>query len=192
MGWQGVSPYGVAADPVDWRHEWVVLGLVTVFSTLFGGAVGPIWHALAPKINLVSANDGSAAASKALLSDDVWFGLIGVAAGVLCVAIVAVVSPRLVRGPGAVVGLAIGGMLGSLVAAHVGHHIGHRDMLSALNRTYPGAKSSEIRDFFNLYDFKVRATAVVLGWPLAAVAVSGLVTLGHQMRDTVLIENRVD
>jgi Flp pilus assembly pilin Flp len=184
LGWQGVSPYGVAADPVDWRHEAVVLGLVTAFSTLLGGAVGPIWHALAPKLNLVSAENGSAAATKALLSDDIWFGLIGIAAGVFCVAVVAFVSPRLVRGPGAMLGLAVGGLLGSLVAAHVGHHIGHDDMLSALHRIYPDAKPGGIRDYLGFYDFKVRAAAVVLGWPLAAVVIAALVTLGHQLRDT--------
>jgi hypothetical protein len=184
LGWQGVAPYGVAADPVDWRREGVVLGLVAAFSTLFGGAVGPIWHALAPKLNLVAANNGSAAATKALIGDDVWFGCIGIAAGVLCVAGVAFFSPRLARGPGAMVGLAVGGLLGSMVAAHVGHHIGHDDMLSALHRVYPGAKPSGIRNYLIYYDFKVRASAVVLGWPLAAVVSAGLVTIGHQVRES--------
>src|SRR5690242_275301 len=96
LGWQGVStPYGVTADPTDWRQEGVVAGLVAVFSTLLGGAVGPIWHALAPKLDLVAANNGSAAATKALIGDDVWFGFIGIAAGVLCVAVIASVSPRM-------------------------------------------------------------------------------------------------
>jgi hypothetical protein len=186
LGWQGMStPYGVAADPVDWRHEGLIAGLVAVFSTLLGGAVGPIWHALAPKLDLVAANNGSAAATKALLGDDVWFGFIGIAAGVLCVAVIASISPRLVRGPGAMAGLAVGGVLGSLVAAHIGHHVGHDDMLSALNRTFPGAKASGIRNFIGFYDFKVRASAVVLGWPLAAVVSAGLVTLAHQFRETV-------
>jgi hypothetical protein len=186
LGWQGVShPYGVAVDPVDWRHEGVVAGLVAVFSTLLGGAVGLIWHALAPKLNLVSANNGSAAATKALLGDDVWFGFIGIAAGVLCVAVIASVSPRLVRGPGAMLGLAVGGVLGALVAAHVGHHIGHDDMVAALNRIYPGAGVSGIRDYLSYYDFRVRADAVVLGWPLAAVVSAALVTLGHQFRQSL-------
>lgn len=185
VGWRGVSaPFGVAADPIDWRYEGIVAVLVAVFSTLLGGAVGPIWHALAPKLNLVSANNGSAAATKALLSDDVWFGFIGLAVGVFCVAVAAFVSPRLVRGPGAMIGLAVGGLLGSAVAAHIGHHIGHDDMLAALHRTFPGARPSGIRDYLQFYDFKVRATSVVLAWPFAAVACAGLVTLSHHVRET--------
>jgi hypothetical protein len=185
LGWQGaLAPYGVAADPVDWRQEGVVAALVLVFSTLFGGAVGLIWHALAPKLNLVAANNGSAAATKALLGDDIWFGFIGVAAGVLCVAAAAIVAPRVVRGPGAMVGLAVGGLLGSLVAAHIGHHIGHDDMLSALNQTFPGAKPGGIHNYLSFYDFRVRTSAVILSWPFAAVVSASLVTLGHHFRES--------
>jgi hypothetical protein len=183
--WRGRSaPVARPADRrLDWRRELTAFGLITVFSALVGGAVGPIWHAVAPQLNLVSANDGSAAATKVLIGDDLWLGLVGILAGVACVLVLAVVARAMLRGPGAVLGLAAGGFLGSLVAAHLGHRVGHHQMVAGLATAFPHAKQHGIRLFLSYYDFRVRARAVLLGWPLAAVAGAGLVSLADQVRD---------
>jgi hypothetical protein len=169
---------------VDWRAEAVAGGLITVFSALLGGALGPIWHAVAPRLNLVAANDGSEAATKLLIGDDLWLGLLGIVAGVGCVFLLVITFPGAARGPGAVIGLAAGGILGSLVAAHVGHQIGHRQMVSALGRTFPDARPGGIKAFLTYYDFRVRAQEVLIGWPVAAVACAGLVSVAGLVRDT--------
>jgi hypothetical protein len=171
------------SEAVDWRREAVVGALVVVFSTLLGGAVGPIWHAVAPRLNLVAANDGSSAATKLLIGDDLWLGLVGVLAGVLCVLALVSAFPAAARGPGAVIGLAVGGILGSIVAAHIGHDIGHRQMTASLRRTFPHAQPGGIRVFLSYYDFRVRALPVLVGWPLAAVACAGLVSLTGAIRE---------
>jgi hypothetical protein len=168
---------------VDWRHESVVGALVVVFSTLLGGAVGPVWHALAPRLNVVGAFNGSSAATKLLVGDDLWLGLVGILAGVVCVLALVTAFPDAARGPGAVIGLAVGGVLGSIVAAHIGHQIGHRQITSGFHRSYPGASPSLRQAFLGLYDFRVRAHAVLVGWPLAAVACVGLVTVAGAFRE---------
>lgn len=181
-GWQGFGVPAAAARRIDWRHEVGIAILAAAFSTLLGGAVGPLWHHFAPALNLVSANDGSAAATKALIGDDLWLGLFGILAGVVCTAFVVATSPRAARGPGAALGLALGGVLGSYVAAHLGHRIGHDDMLAALRRTFPQARMSGINAFLGYYDFKVRAVGVLYAWPIAALACTGLTTLAHAIR----------
>jgi len=173
------APIAVA----DWREEGVIFALVTVFSTLLGGAVGPLWHAAAPHVNLVSAADGSAAASKLLIGDDLWLGLLGILAGVLCVTLLMIIAPRTGQGPGAVLGLALGGLLGAIVAAHIGHQIGHHQISNQLAVTFPHAGRSGLRSFLGLYDFRVRARAVLLGWPVAALASIGLVAVAGSIRD---------
>jgi hypothetical protein len=182
-GWQPAPTWGVAAPEVFWRRESVMFGLVTVFSTLLGGAVGPVWQAVAPRLNLVSANDGSAAATKLLIGDDLWFGLVAILAGAVCVALLMLAAPRTGQGPGAVVGLAVGGLLGAIVAAHIGHQIGNRQMTRDLAATFPHARASGIRAFLSYYDFRVRARAVLIGWPVAALACLGLVSLAAMARE---------
>ncbi len=182
-GWRPAPMPLAAGRVIDWSRESVVFALVTVFSTLLGGAVGPIWHAVAPRLNLVSANDGSAAATKLLIGDDLWLGLVGILAGVVCVALLMIAAPKAGQGPGAVIGLAVGGVLGAIVAAHIGHQIGHRQISRNLARLYPHASRSGLKLFFSYYDFRVRARAVLLGWPLAAVACAGLVSVVTGIRD---------
>lgn len=161
----------VAETTVKWRAEAVVAGLVAVYSVVLGGAVGLLWPRVAPHIRLAPAINGSEAATKALLGDDLWLALLGIVAGVVSVAVLAVVARDAGGGPGGVVGLAVGGLLGSLVAAHVGHLVQHPHITSALRSQFPGITARSVRTILGYFDFKVRAKAVLVAWPLAAVIV---------------------
>jgi hypothetical protein len=179
-GWQGWQSTGIAVavhEQVVWRREIVTGAVVAVYSTLLGAAAGPLWYQLAPRLNLVSANNGSSSATKTLIGDDLWLALVAALAGVVCVVLLTVVAPRALGGPGTVVGLAVGGVLGALVAAHIGHRLGHDHIASSLSRLFPGAPHRQVNAFLGYYDFKLRAVGVAMAWPLAAV-VADLAVLG--------------
>jgi hypothetical protein len=173
------QPYQVAApanpDPVGWRAELRVMVLVTMFSALLGEAVGLIWHALAPTVGIVAAAEGSSAATKALIGDDLWLALLGIVAGVVCVALLIVVAPDGARGPGATLGLAVGGVLGSIVAARVGHLVGHHDLTGVLHSSLPQVSDKVDRLILHYFDFTVRAKPVLVAWPAAATLLNTLI-----------------
>ena len=160
-----------AEATVSWRLEGVVAVLVVAYSVVLGGAVGLIWPRVAPHVHLVQAIDGSEAATKALLGDDMWLALLGVVAGVVSVALLAIVGRDAGAGPGGAVGLAVGGVLGSLVAAQVGHLVQHPHIVSTLQSSFPGITHHSVVAILGYFDFKVRAKAVLLAWPFAAVIV---------------------
>jgi hypothetical protein len=160
-----------AEAAVNWRIESVVAVLVVAYSTLLGGAVGLIWPRVAPHLALVRAINGSEAATKALLGDDMWLGFLGIIAGIVSVAVLALVARDAAAGPGGALGLVVGGVLGSLVAAHVGHLVQHPHVVSALQTSFPGITHQSLATILGYFDFKVRARAVLVAWPLAAVLV---------------------
>jgi hypothetical protein len=150
--------------------------VVAAFSTLLGAAVGLIWAAGAPRIHLAGAVDGSESAAKPLIGDDVRLGLLGIVAGILMAVVVLVAGRHRDRGPGEVLGLALGGVLGALVAARVGDVSRHHEMVKALAAVVPGVSSKESARLLGFFGFHVRATGVLMLWPIAAVAVHLLVT----------------
>jgi hypothetical protein len=166
---------------VKWWREGVVAVLVAAYSVVLGAVVGLIWPRLAPHIRLVAAINGSEAATKALLGDDMWLALLGLVAGVLSVAVLTLVAREAGGGPGGVLGLAIGGLLGSLVAAQVGHLVQHPHVVSALRASFPGITPHSVATILSYFDFRVRAKAVLVAWPLAAVALHA-VTVGLRHR----------
>jgi hypothetical protein len=164
------APAATEAD-VNWLSEAVVAGLVVAYSVVLGAAVGLIWPRVAPQLRLVAAIDGSEAATKALLGDDMWLALLGIIAGVVSVAVLAIVARDAGGGPGGAVGLAVGGLLGSLVAAQVGHLVQHPHVVSNLRSSFPGITRHSVTTILGYFDFKVRAKVVLLAWPVAAVLV---------------------
>jgi hypothetical protein len=172
-------PAGKAAqDTVQWPMEVLVGCLVAGFSVVLGAAVGLVWPRVAPHVDLVAALGGSEAATKALLGDDLWLALLGLIAGIVSVAVLNLVARDAAVGPGAVLGLAVGGLLGSLVAAHVGHLVQHPHVVGQLASAYPGISAHAITSVLGYFDFRVRAGAVLLAWPVAAVAMQmGVVLL---------------
>jgi hypothetical protein len=167
----------VADDTVNVRLEVVVAALVTAYSVVLGAVVGLIWPRVAPHVDLVAAIGGSEAATKALLGDDLWLALLGLIAGIVSVAVLNLVARDAAAGPGGLLGLALGGVLGSLVAAHVGHVVQHPHVVSALTNAYPGISAHTIASILGYFDFRVRAGAVLLAWPVAAVATQAGVVL---------------
>lgn len=160
---------------VKWPSEALVAVLVVAYSVLLGGAVGLIWPRVAPHLRLVDAINGSEAATKALLGDDMWLALLGIVAGVVSVALLALVARDAGQGPGGVIGLAVGGLLGSLVAARVGHLVEHPHVVTALRASFPGITHHSVNTILGYFDFRVRAKAVLLAWPLAAVIVQAAI-----------------
>jgi hypothetical protein len=156
------------------RREATVGIFAIIYSVLLGGAVGEIWPRVAPHVQIVRAIDGSEAAAKALLGDDMWFALLGVAAGVLAVAALLLVARDHGRGPGAVLGLAIGGVLGSFVAAHIGHRIQQPHIVTTLHTQVPHITPRQVKAVLGYFTFEVRTKTVFLAWPVAAVVVHAL------------------
>jgi H+/Cl- antiporter ClcA len=175
--WSAAGPLPAAGERIAWLSELVVGGLIAGFSGLLGAVVGLIWPRVAPHIQLVRAINGSEAASKALLGDDLWLALLGVAAGIFVVAVLTISARDAAGGPGAVLGLAIGGFLGSLVAAHVGHLVQQPHLVTTLRASYKGITPHSIKALLGYFDFKVRAKAVLLAWPIAAIAMHGVVVV---------------
>jgi hypothetical protein len=171
-----------AEATINWRTEGVVFVLVTAYSVVLGGVVGLIWPRVAPHLHLLPAINGSEAATKALLGDDLWLGLLGIVAGVLCVAVLALVAKDAAGGPGALLGLAAGGVLGSLVAAHVGHLVEHPHVVSALRAAVPAITHREIVTILGYFDFRLRYKAVLVAWPVTAVAVQAGTTMVRSRR----------
>jgi hypothetical protein len=163
------APPIAVPDPVRWVHEAVVAGFVVAYSTVIGAVVGLVWPHFAPRIRLAAAIDGSEAASKALLSDDMRLGLLGLIASVVAVAILALVARDFGSGPGAVVGLAVGGVLGSLAAAQLGHLVQNPHLATTLRATYPGITNTSVKQLLGYFGFRLRTKSVVLAWPVAAV-----------------------
>lgn len=175
------APEAAQAE-VNWLSEALVAVLVVAYSVVLGGAVGLIWPRVAPHIRLVEAIDGSEAATKVLLGDDMWLALLGIIAGVLSVAVLALVARDAGGGPGGVIGLAVGGLLGSLVAAHVGNLVQEPHVVAALKSAFPGISAHSVTTISGYFGFKVRAEAVLLAWPIAAVVVHAAAAALRQRR----------
>jgi hypothetical protein len=158
------------------RAEILLGAVVAAFSALLGAAVGLIWAAGAPRVHLAAAIDGSESAAKPLIGDDVRLAVLGIIAGVLVAVVVLVAGRHRARGPGEVLGLAVGGVLGALVAARVGDVARQQEMVQALAAAVPGVTSGESSRLLGFFGFRVRATGVLMLWPIAAVVVHLLVT----------------
>ena len=144
----------------------VLLGIYTV---LVGGAAGLVWAAVAPKLSVPALAAGSDATFRAQVGADAWFLLVAAVAGVLCtlMAVAFVGEP----GPAVVAALAVGGTVAAIVADRIGY-LSERDAtghaLRAIGAHPDGSLISEI-------DFRVRALGVLTIWPIASLAVVGLV-----------------
>jgi hypothetical protein len=151
---------------VQWQRELRDFGLVAIYVVLAGPIVGLLWSAAGPKIDLFPALAGSGAGWRPEIGADVHFGLLGIAAGVVCAA-VAFACHR--DGPGAIGGLAVGGLGAAFVADRVGYLLNRGDTLAVLHaHNVP----LSLLDRFGIDPFfKVRALGVVVAWPMAAIAV---------------------
>jgi hypothetical protein len=165
-----------------WVRAELWFGLiVAAYSALLGAVVGLIWQAGAPRVQLAAAIGGSESAAKPLIGDDVRLGVLGIIAGVVIAVVVLVIGRNRERGPGEVLGLAAGGVLGGLVAARVGDLSRHHEMVRAVAAAVPGVTSAQTTRVLGYFGFHVRATGVLMLWPIASVAVYLLGAFGWQL-----------
>lgn len=147
----------------------VLASVVTVLVLLLAGsAMGVVWAAVSPHLDLKAVATGSETAFDTQLTADLLLALIGAVVG-------------LFAGPAAwwagrrhrvvvVVTLAVAGVLAGLVAADVGHLVRQPELLDQLPHSVPASTLS-------LIDFRVRLHAAVLVLPLVAVTMFGLLEL---------------
>ena len=178
----GSSPYAVTAttgalpdsdDPrppvMEMADVWTAL-LGTLAVVPLGVIAGFVWVWLAPRALAVADGKGKSGLinpeTKAFAGADVTFLVIGIAAGLLCGAVSAILARR--RGAAVSVAMAVGGTLASLLAAFVGRAVSGgpanywADHVSAGNHRY----------FIELI-----TRQYLVGWPLAALAVTFIVGL---------------
>jgi hypothetical protein len=164
------NPYAVRADllPTHVRRNELATGLLAAaYAILLGPVAGLAWAALAPKVSIAALRAGSSETFQAQIGADAWFLLVGSLAGVL-VALVAVAFAG-EPGPGLSIGIATGGLIAAFVADRIGYLSERTTTQHALLGAHPGgAVISEI-------DFRIRALGVLTVWPLASLAVIGLV-----------------
>ncbi|MCA1823415.1 MAG: DUF2567 domain-containing protein [Mycobacteriales bacterium] len=157
----GASPLGVAiATAVR----------IAVCLTLLGAPLGLIWSQVSPHPEVVRTAGSLELAqveTEAFFGADASFLLLTVAAGVLTA--VALWLLRRERGPEVAVGLGVGTLAAAKTAEVVGSRVVLSAPLHALCETLHGCA---------LYDgvLRVRATGVLVGWPLAALLTYAFLT----------------
>ena len=160
-------PFAGRPPIVTVRDLWAALGVI-VMCTALGVAAGFVWIAVAPKLRLEVRGDAAIPVQpegEALIGIDGTFALIAIGAGVLC-AIAGYLWLR--RGIGVVCALVAGGALAAWLAAQVGRWAG-----PAALATHRGDPDGTV--FTQPLD--LRATGVILLWPIAALLVYLFLTL---------------
>src|SRR5262245_61871280 len=173
-GMPSYPPFARRPPIVTARDLWAAL-VVLVLSAGLGVAAGFIWTVVAPKLELEVRGDAAIPVrpeGEALIGIDGTFALIAIGGGVLC-AIIAYV--RLRRGIGVVCALVAGGALAAWLASYVGRWAG-----PAALATHRGDPDGTV--FTQPLD--LRATGVLLLWPIAALLVYLLLllVLDHEER----------
>ncbi|HEX6445961.1 MAG TPA: hypothetical protein VF053_12790 [Streptosporangiales bacterium] len=135
--------------------------VMVVALAVIGGVGGVLWHLIAPRTELVFsdgvANFVGPAPSQPVAADG-WFAVIALVAGIVTGSLTQAFLHH--RMPGAVVGLAVGATVASLAMWKVGHWFGAAAYAAAVHHVANGE---------HLYaPLSVRATGVLLLWPLAA------------------------
>jgi len=150
------------------RDVLAALGVV-VLSLAVGVAVAYGWLAFAPKLELVVRGDTAVPVGlegEALVGLDGTFAMLAAGAGVLCAVIAFLWQRR--RSIGVVIGLAAGGAAAAQLAAYLGGLIGPAAL--SMHRGDPdGAVFT--------HPLELRATGVILLWPIAALLVYLALTL---------------
>lgn len=166
-----VPPSSIGLDPADEPYRTsaareLLEGAVTAVAVAVTGVVfGLLWLWLAPRVPLVATDEAvllrNTEGEEAMGADGV-FVLLGLGMGAVTGTLVYWLRRR--GGVGLVVGLTLGGLLGSLLAWRLGVWLGPtQDVAAHAREVGPG----------KVFDapLKLRATAALLAWPVAAVLV---------------------
>ncbi|MFC6886229.1 MULTISPECIES: hypothetical protein [Actinomadura] len=149
-------------------RTWAV---TTAVVAVLGPLAGLLWHAIVPDVAYVVIQ------GEALLADpegqgpigvDARFALIGLVAGALCGVAGYLAGGRRNDLP-LLFGLVVGGAAASLLAWRVGHQIGLADFHRAVRGAPDGRNVTGVAD--------LRATGVLVFWPLVSAAVYGLLEM---------------
>lgn len=163
-------PVETTPPALDWRRDSICALLVAVYVALSGSVLGLVWSATTPPLPIKQAVQGSEEPFRTQIAADGRFLLLGVVAGVLSALVVLALRQD---GPGATVGLAVGGVIAAVLANQVAILAQHDGTIAALHalhlRTGHGA--------LDTVGMQVRAKAVLMAWPIAAVVVHGLAAL---------------
>lgn len=156
---------GTAPEPlVRWPHDAREFAFTTVLVVLAGPLVGLLWAAVGPELPLAPALTGSASAYRSEVGADFHFLLLTAAAGLLSAAVAVAVRRD---GPGVLLGLVVGGLGAAIVADRVAYLVHRGDTLETLRQL--GVSLSLLEKFGVDPFFKVRALAVLVAWPMAAL-----------------------
>jgi hypothetical protein len=157
-----VLPAAAEPAPSHLRLD-ALTGLFTAaVVVLLGAPVGLLWSAVAPHSHAIVEARGAYltdAQTEVFIAGDGWFLGLTILAGVLSGVLAWLVGRS--AGPFAVVGLAVGGLLAAYVASKVGVRIGQDALETAVRAGRPGTYTSNIA---------LQTKAVLVGWPLGAVA----------------------
>lgn len=161
----GAADTEPAAGLVPLDHIWSRVGVglrVVAAALVVGVGYGVLWAATAPRVDVVldGAGNGTTTADAFThaISAEVWFGVLGLAVGI----VFAIAVHLVVRdvGPGTAVAMAIGGLFGALVAARVGVWLGG----------HAGPQDAGLPAGSVVYRSLRVSGAFELAWPVASMA----------------------
>ncbi|GLW63182.1 hypothetical protein Arub01_14260 [Actinomadura rubrobrunea] len=141
--------------------------VVTVLVALLGVPAGLLWARLAPDVTYVVFRGQVLPADpegQGPIAVDGTFALVGAAAGLICGLLAYLAGGRGNDIP-LLFGLALGGLAAALLAWRVGHQVGLAEYERALRGAPDGRTVTGVAD--------LRATGVLVFWPLLAVAAYG-------------------
>lgn len=161
----------------------VVAGLVTaVVVVLLGAPAGLLWAHVAPHAAFVLTPDGAGLVDpedRAFLTADVVFAgitlVLGLVSGLVAYAV------HRAHGPAVVAGLLVGGLGAAWVASRTGAMVGRDAFSAALLAVAHGAPAGAVRRG----PLQLRATGLLVAWPVAALAVVASRTAGDGRRERV-------
>jgi len=144
--------------------------LTALYVTLAGAVAGLVWAAVAPKLSKPELLTLSGAMFHPQVGADAWFLVVGGVAGIACTvaATLALGEP----GPGMVGGLAVGGLAAAFVADRVGYLA---ELDGSTKMAIAALRSLGITPDVAEIDFRIRSLGVLTVWPIASLAVVGLV-----------------
>jgi hypothetical protein len=172
----GSAPYAGQAEPAPARSRRVfemadlwtaVLGTIAVVAV--GAIAGLIWFAIAPRAAAVRNNTSFGTIdpyTKAFVRDDITFLAVTLVAGVLCAVVAGLIARH--RGVAVAISMAVGGFAASYLAGWLGRYLTGGPALTWADHTSVGNHP---------YFIDVTDRQFLLGWPLAALAVTFLIAL---------------
>ncbi|CNG24790.1 Uncharacterised protein [Mycobacterium tuberculosis] len=147
---------------------WVTWAATAAAVAVLGPLAGLLWAGIAPKVTYVIVQGEALLANpegQGPIGIDARFALVALVAGIACGA-----AAYLAGGRGndvaLLLGLAAGGCAAAVLAWKTGHMIGLGDYRDAVRSARDGTEVTGVAD--------LRATGVLVFWPVAAVAAYGL------------------